>query len=269
MARVRSVDFLPEIFQTDANKQFLAATLDQLIQEPKFKKTQGYIGRTVGPGVNPNDKYVIEPDKTRADYQLEPGVISVDPADNSKIIDAITYPGITDTLVYQGSPSTQPSRLYTSDYYSLDPFMDFDTFVNFSQYYWVPDGPDVVTVQSPGVALSQNFVVDRADGVYTFSGLTGNNPTINLVRGGNYTFQVSQNNKETVNYKVTRTNVTSFNIDNEPNAPIVLIRGNTYTFNLFVQGYFPFWIKTAPTTSTGDQYNSGVSRLAIGGVSYS
>jgi len=33
MAKVRSVDFLPEIFQTDVNKQFLAATLDQLIQE--------------------------------------------------------------------------------------------------------------------------------------------------------------------------------------------------------------------------------------------
>ena len=260
MARVRSVDFLPEIFQTDANKQFLAATLDQLIQEPKFKKTQGYIGRTVGPGVNPNDKYVIEPNKTRADYQLEPGVISIDPTDNSKIIDAITYPGINDSLAYQGSPTAQPSRLYTSDYYSLDPFIDFDTFVNFSQYYWVPDGPDVVTVQSPGVALSQNFVVDRANGVYTFSGLTGNNPTINLVRGGNYTFQVAQNAKETVNYRVTRTNVTSYNIDNEPNATLVLVRGNTYTFNLFVQGDFPFWIKTAPTTGTGDQYNSGVTR---------
>ena len=65
MARIRSVDFLPEIFQTDANKQFLAATLDQLIQEPKFKKTQGYIGRKVGPGVNADDKYVIEPSKVR------------------------------------------------------------------------------------------------------------------------------------------------------------------------------------------------------------
>ena len=260
MARVRSVDFLPEIFQTDANKQFLAATLDQLIQEPKFKKTQGYIGRTVGPGVNPNDKYVIEPDKTRADYQLEPGVISVDPTDNTKILDAITYPGITDSLVYQGSPSTNPSRLYTSDYYTFDPFIDFDTFVNFSQYYWVPNGPDVVTVQSPGVALSQNFVVNRANGVYTFSGTTGNNPTINLVRGGNYTFQVAQNTKETVNYKVTRTNVTSYNIDNEPNATVVLTRGNTYTFNLFLQGDFPFWIKTAATIGTGDAYNSGVTR---------
>ena len=36
MATVRSVDFLPEIFQTDANKQFLRATLDQLIQEPNL-----------------------------------------------------------------------------------------------------------------------------------------------------------------------------------------------------------------------------------------
>ena len=260
MARVRSVDFLPEIFQTDANKQFLAATLDQLIQEPKFKKTQGYIGRTVGPGVNPNDKYVIEPDKTRADYQLEPGVISIDPDNNSKIIDAITYPGITDSLVYQGSPDTQPSRLYTSDYYTFDPFIDFDTFINFSQYYWVPNGPDVVTVQSPGIALSQNFVVNRENGVYTFSGLTGNNPTINLVRGGNYTFQVAQNNKESVNYRVTRTNVTSYNIDNEPNATVILTRGNTYTFTLFLQGDFPFLIKTAATTGTGDQYNSGVTR---------
>ena len=91
MARVRSVDFLPEIFQTDANKQFLAATLDQLIQEPKFRKTQGFIGRRIGPGVNPNDKYVIESTKTRKDYQLEPGVISLNPTDTNSIQDSITY----------------------------------------------------------------------------------------------------------------------------------------------------------------------------------
>ena len=85
MARTRSVDFLPQIFQTPVNKQFLAATLDQMVQEPKFKKTQGFIGRTVGPGVNPNDKYVVEPDKTRQDYQLEPGIVSLEPdTDNIK-----------------------------------------------------------------------------------------------------------------------------------------------------------------------------------------
>ncbi len=111
MAKVRSVDFLPEIFQTDVNKQFLAATLDQLIQEPKFKKTQGFVGRTVGPGVNPNEKYVVEPTKVRADYQLEAGIISLEP-DTDIIKDAITYPGLLDSISYQGGNATKPDRLF-------------------------------------------------------------------------------------------------------------------------------------------------------------
>ena len=64
-AQIRTVDFLPEIFQTPVNKQFLAATLDQLVQNPQFKQTQGYIGQKVGPGVNATDKYVIEPTAIR------------------------------------------------------------------------------------------------------------------------------------------------------------------------------------------------------------
>ena len=260
MARVRSVDFLPEIFQTDANKQFLAATLDQLIQEPKFKKTQGYIGRTVGPGVNPNDKYVIEPNKTRADYQLEPGVISLDPADTGTIQNAITYPGITDALGLQGAITTQPDRLYTSEYYTWDPFIDYDTFVNFSQYYWLENGPAVVDVAATGVPSSKDFTVTRANGVYTFSNTVGNNPTISLLRGGNYTFQVAQNAVETINFRVQRQGVASYLIDFESNPTLTLARGNTYVFTLNQIAGFPFWIKTAPTTGTGDQYNSGVQR---------
>ena len=270
MARVRSVDFLPEIFQTDANKQFLSATLDQLIQEPKFKKTQGYIGETVGPGVDPADKYVIEPNKTRADYQLEPGVISLDPGNTKKIKNSITYPGINDALEFQGADGSRPDRLYQSDYYTWDPFIDFDTFVNFSQYYWIENGPDVVSVSTEGIPLVQTFDVTRANGVYTFSGVDGELPTINLVRGGNYVFNVAQNNVETINYRVTRTNVTSFNIDYQPNAAITLVRGNTYIFTLNVNGDFPFWIKTAPTTGTGEQYNNGVLRngATIGAVTF-
>ena len=78
MKQVRSVDFLPEIFRTPVNRQFLAATLDQLIQNPQYNQTQGFIGRRVGPGVNANDSYVVEPTKTRTDYQLEPGVVQID-----------------------------------------------------------------------------------------------------------------------------------------------------------------------------------------------
>jgi hypothetical protein len=36
--RVRTVDFLPEIFQTPTNRQVLSATLDQLFKNPDSKK---------------------------------------------------------------------------------------------------------------------------------------------------------------------------------------------------------------------------------------
>lgn len=269
MARVRSVDFLPEIFQTDANKQFLAATLDQLIQEPKFKKTQGFIGRTVGPGVNPNDKYVVEPNKTRADYQLEPGVINLVP-DTNTIKNAITYPGMNDAIAYQGGDSTRPDLLYESNYYTWDSFTDYDAFVNFAQYYWLPSGPAVVEVAATGVPFTDNFIVTREDGVYTFSGANGNNPTIELVRGGSYTFQVSQNNKETVNYRVKNSGSSAYVIDFANNPALTLARGNTYVFNMATQGVYPFWIKTQPTTGVGDAYNTGVSRngAAVGLVTF-
>ena len=58
MAR-KTVDLLPEIFRTETNKKFLAATLDQLTQEPAVKKTYGWVGNRVGPGVNPADNYVV------------------------------------------------------------------------------------------------------------------------------------------------------------------------------------------------------------------
>ena len=69
--RIRSEDFLPEIFQTPANKQLLRSTLDQLTQNPTLKPTEGYIGRKVGQGVNPKDSYVLEATENRTNYQLE------------------------------------------------------------------------------------------------------------------------------------------------------------------------------------------------------
>ena len=259
MARTRSVDFLPEIFRTPVNKQFLAATLDQMVQEPKFKKTQGFIGRTVGPGVNPNDKYVVEPDKTRQDYQLEPGIISLEP-DTDKIKNVITYPGINDAIGFQGGDQTRPDQLYNSEYYSWDPFVDYDSFVNFSQYFWVPEGPQTVEINTGGILTTDNFVVTRENGVYTFSGVTGNNPRLDLVRGGSYTFQVAQNAKETVNYRVTNSGTSSYLIDQLPNPTLTLARGNTYVFNLTLSAPYPFWIKTAIVQGTGSAYNSGVTR---------
>ena len=258
MARVRTVDFLPEIFQTPVNRQFLSATLDQLVQEPSFIKSQGYIGRKVGPGVNPQDRYIIEPTKSRNDYQLEPGVVEIDPK-TLQIKDAITYPGINDALSMQGAFVDDANRLYSSDYYSWDPFVDFDKFINYQQYYWLPGGPLAVDVSATTVPLTDNFVVTRENGVYTFSGIGGNNPALTLIRGGNYTFEVAQNDKQNINFRVTNDNTSAYVIDYQPNPTLTLVRGNTYTFTFSTNGVYPFYIKTQPSLGNTNTYNTGVT----------
>jgi hypothetical protein len=201
----------------------------------------------------------VELDKTRQDYQLEPGVVSLEP-DTDKIKNVITYPGINDAIGFQGGDQNRPDQLYNSEYYVWDPFVDYDSFVNFSQYYWIPEGPQAVDVAAAGLPTSANFAVTRENGVYTFSGLSGDNPVVNLVRGGNYTFQVAQNTKETVNYRVTNNGITSYVIDQQSNPTLTLARGNTYVFNITLNGVYPFWIKTAQTLGTGNAYNTGVLR---------
>jgi len=261
MARVRTVEFLPEIFQTSTNKQFLAATLDQLVQEPAFTKIQGFVGRRVGPGVNPNDEYIKEETDVRTNYQLEPGVV-LKKYNTSNVKDVITYPGITDAIGLAGGLTDNSDRLYTSDYYTWDPFIDLDKFSNFSQYYWLPAGPDAVDVFSGELPLTDTFDVTRENGVYTFSGLSGNNPIVRLVRGGSYNFNVAQNTKETVNYRVTANGTSSFVIDYENNPTLTLTRGNTYVFNL-TRNEYAFYIKTDATLGTTNQYTTGVTNNGV------
>jgi len=191
MTRRRTVDLLPEIFRTPTNRQFLGATLDQLTQEPNLKRTQGFVGRRVGAGVNPADSYVTEPTAGRADYQLEPGVVFFQP-DTNRAVDAITYPGMIDALDLLGANTQRQDRLWQSEFYSWDPFCDLDKFNNYSQYFWLPQGPDSVDVTSTTYPTTDAWEITRSGAAYQFSDLAGNNPVITLVRGGNYTFQVNQ-----------------------------------------------------------------------------
>lgn len=191
MSDKRSVNLLPEIFRTTTNRKFLSATLDQLTQEPQTRRTQGYVGRKIGPGVNPQDNYVIEPTAERANYQLEPAVTFLKDGTNTAI-DAITYPGMIDTVNLKGGDTQRQDRLWNSQYYAWDPFCDLDKFTNFSQYYWLPEGPLAVDISSTAIPISDSFTVVRSTDNYSFSGIAGQNPTLILVRGGNYNFVLDQ-----------------------------------------------------------------------------
>jgi len=192
MARyTRTIDLLPEIFRTTTNEKFLNATLDQIVQRPQLRKVEGYIGRRVGLGVDGKDSYVLEQDQERAAYQLEP-TVTWKKKDTNQTHDFLTYPGIVDALQVNSALTDRHDRLFDSEYYSWDPFVDYDKHVNFSQYYWLPQGPDSVDVSSTEISTSDAYTVTRNEFDYTLSGVEGPNPTITVVRGGNYKFNVQQ-----------------------------------------------------------------------------
>ena len=193
--RIRTLNFLPEIFQTTTNSQFLQATLDQLVAQPSTKRIEGYIGSTFGYGINAKDKYVTEPTKIRTDYQLDPGVVFLKENDTTAN-DFISYPGIIDALKLEGAITGDNDRLFTSQFYSWDSFTDLDKIINFNQYYWLPEGPERVIISSDIIYDSVNFtVVDEANDYLISSDINPvgtPNPTITLLRGGTYTFNVDQ-----------------------------------------------------------------------------
>ena len=115
VTRVRTIDFLPEIFKTKTNSQFLEATLDQLTQQPDFKRIQGYIGSKFGYGIDTSDKYLSEPNKSRTNYQLEPSVV-FKKTDTNIAKDVLTYQGFIDSLKLQGNIVENNNILFSREY---------------------------------------------------------------------------------------------------------------------------------------------------------
>ena len=196
--RIRTLNFLPEVFKTPTNAQFLSATLDQLTSQPNTQRIQGYIGTKFGYGINANDYYVTEPTATRRNYQLEPGVVFLNNSETTAK-DFISYPGILDALQLEGGLTNNNNRLYNSQFYSWDPFVDLDKIINFNQYYWLPEGPPAVTVSTEIIYNSAAYLIqDQADSYLISSDLQPQgtvNPTLTLLRGGTYTFTVNQNSQ--------------------------------------------------------------------------
>jgi len=193
--RIRTLNFLPEIFKTPTNAQFLGATLDVLVDQPNTKKIQGYVGSKFGYGVNANNYYVTEPTKTRIDYQLDPGVVFTKSNTNTAQ-DFISYPGIVDGIKLEGGQTNNNNRLFEGEFYSWDSFTNLDKLINFNQYYWIPEGPASVVVSAQTVFTNNDYVVTDVGNGYNIGvvGSSGSttNPTITLLRGGTYTFNVNQ-----------------------------------------------------------------------------
>lgn len=189
----KTLDFLPLIFQTPANQKFLNATLDQLVSQPDFKKVNGYIGRKFAPTYRAGDNYVPEPTAERQNYQLEPSVVSLDVNGETQFFS--TYTDLLQQIEYYGGITNNHTRLFDQESYSFDGKIDFDKFVNFSEYYWLPNGPDPVSVYPVAPSLYQTFNVTRNLSInsYIIAGPKGaESSEIILARGGVYEFTINQ-----------------------------------------------------------------------------
>ena len=192
MAARKSINLLPGVFRTDVNEKFLNATVDQLVSEPSLTDLYGYIGRQFAPTFKKGDSYITEETTLRQDYQLEPTTVIKDTEGNTTFF--ASYLDFLNKVKYYGGYTEDQSRLFAGEYYSFDPQVSFDKFVNFGQYYWLPNGPSTVQVNTTGVELIKDYTVSRNDNQnqYDFTSSGEQNNTLVLARGGTYTFAVDQ-----------------------------------------------------------------------------
>lgn len=219
----RSSDLLPRFYRTKSNKKFIQATVDQLIQPGTVKKINGYIGRQTSKAVTSSDIFLEASDKVRQDYQLEPAAVVKDFLGNTTFfkdyIDHINHISVFDGI------TNNHSRINKQEFYSWNPHICWDKFANYQQYYWLPFGPDAITVPGQQLEIQSTFTVKTVD------------------------------EEDNVAYIFTPNGLTR-------NPVIRLFRGQTYKFDVSAKGH-PFSIKTSRTSGSLDKYNDGVSAHSI------
>lgn len=186
----KTLKLLPGIFQTDANRKFLGSTLDQLVSEPNFRRVNGYVGKTIGPGFATTDGYVVEPSQARQNYQLEVGLVSRNA--NGRIENFANYQDLLNQLSYYGGITNNHDRLFNNQSYAFTPPVDFDKLVNYKNYYWLPAGPEEIRIGTLQVfpGTTYNFIDQNSHFSIDVAG-SQRSPRLILQRGVTYTFNVS------------------------------------------------------------------------------
>lgn len=138
-----NVNLLPNIFRTDTNKNFINATIDQLTQPNTPVKLFGYIGERGGI-YNISDQYLSSTTAIRQNYQLVPGTVIRNHTFQPQ--KAITFDDLLNQLEFYGVNVSNQNKLFEQDFYCWAPPVDYDKLVNYTNYYWVSDGPTLITI---------------------------------------------------------------------------------------------------------------------------
>lgn len=141
----KSVEFLPPYLQTDKNAKFLSSTIDPLIQKPELERIDGYVGTTDVPNFDPDiDNYLYKEKPVPPNNRLVPSLIFRDEVSNVKSV--VTFEDLVNEIQNQGGDNSNLFKTLKWNLQTYDPLIDWDKFVNYDQYYWLPNGPDPITV---------------------------------------------------------------------------------------------------------------------------
>jgi hypothetical protein len=190
----KSVALLPKYFRTQTNQKFLESTLDQMVQPGVAEKLNGFVGRKESKAFVADDSYISEISDNRENYQLEPSLVIKNELGNYTFRkDYIDY---INQIANFGGNSQRQDSLNAQEYYAWNPNIDLDKITNFREYYWLPNGPQIVSIAGQSRGVQSTYTVDlfnNADNLaYIFSpdGQT-QLPSITLYRGQTYTFEIN------------------------------------------------------------------------------
>jgi len=248
------INLLPTYYQTDTNKKFIQATVDQLFQQGGVNKTSGYIGRQHAKSATGKDIYVSSRNSVRRHYQLEPGISIEDTLGNNTFFkDYIDYVNQIGTL---GGNTANHARLNKQEFYSWDPHIDWDKFVNFQNYYWLPYGPETITIYGQKAAITSTYTVtveselSNNEYLFTPNGFT-RNPVLKLYIGQTYIFEInSPGNPFSIKTARSAGNADRYEI---PEIDNYAVENGTITF-------------TVPYDAPNLLYYQSESDLQLGGV---
>ena len=196
----KSVNLLPTYFQTEKNSKFLSSTLDPLYQVPELKRISGFVGSKITPTYDPQKDVYIPSSGNALDlrnkYPLQPA-LTIRNVEGT-VTKALGFDDLVNQLSIYESQIDNFNDLFKPKFAAYDPQIDWDKFVNFREYYWLPTGPDSITVtglQQETVSTytvtdtdDQNFFVFTPDGVTT-------NPLLTFYKGITYVLNVNTQNK--------------------------------------------------------------------------
>lgn len=173
--KIKTSNFLPSVFQTDLNKNWLDSTMDQMVSKGPLDNIDGYVGSKDGKVATANDEY-LEPKyhkSMRSDNQLQPGIVSFDKM--HELTNIITFDDVAHSI-NENFSTYNYNAAYASGKYSFNPPIDVDKFVNYVNYRWVEELPVYESVLTTGTNVNAITNI-QTNGHST---LTDNNNTFTL-----------------------------------------------------------------------------------------